>query len=93
MLITQTADTPEMTEEFAKYNLRNFAHDHSFCCLLRIYDSLHSMFSKQRVILISKVASLAGEKMVQCSITSRLLVTTLAPVTDDSHPITRATGG
>ena len=30
MLITETAVTPEMIEEFAKYNLRNFAHDYSY---------------------------------------------------------------
>ena len=37
------------------------------------------MISKQRVILTSKVASLLGKKLVQCSITSRRLVTTLQP--------------
>jgi len=59
----------------------------------RIYDLLHGIFSIQRAILISKVALLAGKKLVQCSITSRLLVTTHLPATEESLPITRATGG
>jgi len=41
----------------------------------------------------SSVGLMAGKELVQYLITSQLLVTTLLPAIEESHPNTRGTGG